>query len=68
MTTRMPLILFRPKVEEEEDEKSIFSGVMKREEEEEESSLFLGLMKMEDEEEENETSIFSAVMARNQGR
>ena len=54
---------------EEEDENYVFLGVMKREEqEEEESSIFLGLMKMEDEEEEKETSIFSGVMARNQGR
>ena len=29
---------------------------------------FVGLMKMEDEEEEKETSVFSRVMARNQGR
>ena len=53
-------------MEEEEDENYVFSGVMKREEEEE-SSLFLGL-KMEDEEEEKETSVFSGVMAWNQGR
>ena len=54
-------------MEEEEDENYVFLGVMKREEEKE-SSLLLGLMKMEDEEEEKETSIFSGVMARNQGR
>ena len=53
-------------MEEEEDKNYVFFGVMKREEEE--SSLFLGLMKMEDEEEEKETSVFSGVMARNQGR
>ena len=52
---------------EEEDKNYVFLVVMKREEEEE-SSLFLGLMKMEDEEEEKETSVFSGVMARKQGR
>ena len=50
----------------EEDENYVFSGLMKGEEEE--SSLLLGLMKMEDEEEEKETSVFSGVMARKQGR
>jgi len=60
---RMPLILFWAEVEEE-DENSIFSGLMKREEEEE-SSLLSRLMKMdEDEEEEKETFVFSRVMAR----
>ena len=52
---------------EEEDKNYVFSGVMKREEEKE-SSLLLGLMKMEDGKEEKETSVFSVVMARNQGR
>ena len=50
----MPLILFWAEVEEQEedgDENSIFSGLMKMEEEEE-SSLFSGLMKMESDEEE----------------
>ena len=41
----MPLILFWAEVEED-NENSIFSGLMKMEEEEE-SSLFSGLMKME---------------------
>ena len=50
----------------EEDENYVFSGLMKGEEEE--SSLLLGLIKMEDEKEEKETSVFSGVMARNQGR
>ena len=53
-TTRMPLILFWAEVEEEEtddDENSVFPGLMKMEDEEE-SSLFLGLMKMELDEEE----------------
>ena len=49
-----------------EDENYVFWRVMTREEEE--SSLFLGLMMMEDKEEEKETSVFSEVMARNQGR
>ena len=55
MTTMMPLILFWAEVEEEDDnENSVFLGLMKMEEEveEEESSLFLGLMKMESDEEE----------------
>ena len=48
----MSLILFWAKVEEEDDnENSVFSGLMKMEEEKE-SSLFLGLMKMESDEEE----------------
>jgi len=56
--------LFWAEVEEEDDdENSVFPGLMKMEEEEEESSLFLGLMKMED-----ENYVFSRVMARNQGR
>ena len=52
MTARMPLILFWAEVEEEEDdnENSIFPGLMKMEEEE--SSLFSRLMKMESDEEE----------------
>jgi len=51
----------------EEEDNSIFSGLMKMEEEE--SSLLSGLMKMEeDEEEEKETSVFSEVMAWNHGR
>jgi hypothetical protein len=45
MTARMPLILFWAEVEEE-DEKYIFLGLMKREEEEEESSVLSRLMKM----------------------
>ena len=51
MTARMPLILFWAEVEEEEDddENSIFPGLMKMEEE---SSLFSRLMKMELDEEE----------------
>ena len=59
----MPLILFWVEVEEEDDdENSVFPGLMKmEEEEEEESSLFLGLMKMEDEEEEKETFVFSGL-------
>ena len=48
---RMPLILFWDKVEEDDDENSVFPGLMKMEEEEE-SSLFSGLMKMESDEEE----------------
>ena len=51
MTARMPLILFWTKVQEEEEddnENSIFPGLMKMEE----SSLFSGLMKMESDEEE----------------
>ena len=51
MTARMPLILFWAEVEEDDDENSIFSGLMKTEEEEE-SSLFSGLMKMESDKEE----------------
>ena len=54
-TTRMSLILFWAEVEEEEednDENSIFLGLMKTEEEEEESSLVSRLMKMESDEEE----------------
>ena len=49
----MPLILFWAEVEEEkdDDENSVFLGLMKMEEEEE-SSLFSGLMKMESDEEE----------------
>ena len=48
----MPLILFWAEVEEEDDnENSIFPGLMKMEEEEEES-LFSRLMKMESDEEE----------------
>ena len=49
-TVRMPLILFWAEVEEEEDddENSVFPGLMKIEE----SSLFSGLMKMESDEEE----------------
>ena len=53
-TARMPLILFWAEVEEgevDDDENSVFSGLMKMEEEEE-SSLFSGLMKMESDEEE----------------
>ena len=47
--------------EEDDDENSIFPGLMKMEEEE---SLFSGLMKMEsDEEEYMETYVFSGVMA-----
>ena len=53
---------------EEADENYVFLGVMKREEEKEESSLLLWLMKREDKKEEKETSVFSGVMARNQGR
>ena len=52
MTTRMPLILFWAEVEEEkedDDENSVFPGLMNLEEE---SSIFLGLMKMESNEEE----------------
>ena len=53
---RMPLILFWDEVgEEDDDENSVFPGLMKmeeEEEEEEESSLFSGLMKMESDEEE----------------
>ena len=46
------MILFWAEVEEEDDnENSIFPGLMKMEEEEE-SSLFSGLMKMESDEEE----------------
>ena len=48
----MSLIFFWAEVEEDDDENSIFSGLMKMEEEEEESSLFSGLMKMESDEEE----------------
>ena len=51
----MSLILFWAEVEEDDDENSIFSRLMKieeEEEEEEESSLFSGLMKMESDEEE----------------
>ena len=47
------MILFWAEVEEKEendDENSVFPGLMKMEEEE--SSLFLGLMKMESNEEE----------------
>jgi hypothetical protein len=60
----MPLILFWAEVEEE-DEKSIFSGLMKREEKDE-TSVLSGLMKMEEDEveEEKETSIFSGMMER----
>ena len=50
MTTRMPLILFWAEVEEDDDENSVFPGLMKMEEEE--SSLFSGLIKMESDEEE----------------
>ena len=50
MTARMSLILFWAKVEEEDDdENSVFPGLMKMEDE---SSLFSGLMKMELDEEE----------------
>ena len=55
VTARMPLILFWAEVEEEDDnENSVFLGLMKmeEEEEEEESSLFSGLMKMESDREE----------------
>ena len=49
----MSLILFWAEVvEEDDDENSIFPGLMKMEEEEVESSLFSGLMKMESDEEE----------------
>ena len=49
----MPLILFWAELEKEEDddENSIFPGLMKMEEAEE-SSLFSGLMKIESDEEE----------------
>ena len=50
-TTRMSLILFWAEVEEDDDENSMFPGLMKMEEEEE-SSLFSGLMKMESDKEE----------------
>jgi hypothetical protein len=46
---------------EEEDEKSIFSGLMKREEE---TSILSRLMKMEDEEEKKKTFVFSGVIER----
>jgi hypothetical protein len=60
----MPLILFWAEVEEG-DEKSVFSGLMKREEEEEETSILSGLMKMEeDEEEKKENFVFSRVIKR----
>ena len=46
----MPLILFWAEVEEEDnDENSVFPGMMNMEEDE--SSLFSGLMKMESDEE-----------------
>jgi hypothetical protein len=66
----MPWILFWSKVEEEDDEKSIFSGLMMREEE---SSVLSRLMKMkmkmeEDEEEEKETVVFLGVMEREEER
>jgi hypothetical protein len=50
----------------EEDEKSVFLGLMKREEKEEETSILSGLMKMEEDdmEEEKLTSIFSRMMER----
>ena len=49
----MSLILFWAEVEEDDDENSVFSSLMKMEEEEEEKeSLFSGLMKMESDEEE----------------
>ena len=52
MTARMSLILFWVEVEEEDDdENSVFPGLMKMAEEEE-LSLFSGLMKMESNEEE----------------
>ena len=56
--------------EAEDEESSLLSGLMKMEEEEvKESSLLLGLMKMEDDEEEQkETSVFSGVTAREEGR
>ena len=51
MTARMPLILFLAEVmeDEDDDENSVFPGLMKMEEE---SSLFSELMKMESDEEE----------------
>jgi len=49
----MSLILFWAEVEEEDnDDNSIFSVLMKMEEEGEEEYLFLGLMKIESNEEE----------------
>ena len=48
----MSLILFWAEVEEDDDENSVFPGLMKMEEEEEESSLFSGLMRMESNKEE----------------
>ena len=64
----MSLILFWAEVEEEEDdENSIFSGLMKREKGEEESSLLSGLMKMEEDEEKRRRLLSSrGVIARDE--